>query len=190
VLNGQSLWDQPPNSDSVAAKILLGRDVTTYRAYRGGFAWSQYATNPLLLAEVTRNANSAPLSILVMMGGTTDITLGTSGSATYDNMVTISAAFKAATGLTDFATRRVIAATTTPSTSFSGDDNTQLGILNGLVVANGDAAFDAVVDLAANPDLDDPTNTTYYADGTHPTAVGATLIADLLGVAVDALIAA
>lgn len=185
-LIGQSLWGYFPGivsyQESPAYLIGQGRDVTTYPTWRSGFAYLQFLSSTMLQSEINRTANAAPKAIGVAMGGTTDIAVSVSGATTYSRLVTIAQNFKAAGG-THF-----IASTTTPSTTFTSPQNTQLAALNAAIIANADGAFDSVVNLAANASLDDPADTTYYWDGTHPTAAGAAVISTLLGAAVDSLL--
>lgn len=61
--------------------------------------------------------------------------------------------------------------------------------LNALVVGNAEGKFDTVVDLAADASLSLPGNATYYSDGVHWTATGASIAAGLIGPALDALVA-
>ncbi len=60
---------------------------------------------------------------------------------------------------------------------------------NALVMADASAAFDYKVDLAGDSRLADPTNTTYYIDGTHPTNAGRQVMADLVAPALNAILA-
>jgi len=59
---------------------------------------------------------------------------------------------------------------------------------NALVMADANAAFNYKIDLAGDSRLSDPTNTTYYSDGTHPTIAGSQVMADLIAPALDAII--
>lgn len=59
---------------------------------------------------------------------------------------------------------------------------------NALVMADASTAFDRKVDYASTVPLDDPSNTTYYGDGTHPTALGNTFMFAALQPAIDALL--
>lgn len=65
------------------------------------------------------------------------------------------------------------------------DDRTAI---NAYILANYASFADAVADVAAVAEMADPTNTTYYADGVHPTALAYnTLIAPVVAAAVEAL---
>src|SRR5690606_17387894 len=46
-------------------------------------------------------------------------------------------------------------------------------------------AFDAVADIASIPELADPSDTTYFSDGLHPTPAGADLMAPVIAAAVS-----
>lgn len=66
--------------------------------------------------------------------------------------------------------------------------STLLSTLNDLKRSDASNAYDALADLIVDPRLDDPFDTAYYADGTHPTTAGSTAIAELMGAAVDSLL--
>lgn len=185
VFDGQSLvvWPSAYHVNSFPMKMMSGRKAGYHIVGIGGYAWTQLDND--FSSRVAPFAKLAPVSFYLMVGGTTQIALGQSGSAVYDTEKAISDLAKAA-GYT-----YVIGSTTTPSTTFDAGDNVELGILNAEVLADADAAFDAVADLAADPRLDDPTDTTYYSDGTHPTTFangGTAAIAELMGAAVDSLL--
>ncbi len=59
---------------------------------------------------------------------------------------------------------------------------------NVLVMANIDLAFDYVVDLATDPNLDEPNDPAWYSDGTHPTQAGRQHAASLLAVPLNAIL--
>lgn len=146
----------------------------------GGAAWIQLATIDVNRFE--RWTRLGTVNILIQCGGTTDLSLGAGAPATYANEITHSLAARAA-GID-----LVIGTTTNaavPITS-AGHDADRLA-LRTLVLADASHAFDAVVDFDSDPRLVDPTDTLYYADGTHPTILGASIMAALVGVQLDAL---
>lgn len=72
----------------------------------------------------------------------------------------------------------MIGTTVPPYTSATGAQETQRLLLNDLIRAS--SRYNRVADLAAVPELQDPDDTTYYSDGTHPTAAGAALFASTI----------
>lgn len=72
---------------------------------------------------------------------------------------------------------RVIGFTLLPSTSVTGSEDVERLAHNAdMTGAWGAAVFDQVLDVASIPELSNPANATYYADGTHLNAVGQPLI--------------
>lgn len=57
--------------------------------------------------------------------------------------------------------------------------------LNTTKLSDPNTHYDVIVDLAGDSRLDDPSNGTYYEDGTHPTTAGNAAIAELMGAAID-----
>ena len=79
--------------------------------------------------------------------------------------------------------KATVACTVPPSTSFSGPQETQRQALNLLLLAS--SHFDAVADLAAVPEAEDPTDTQFYSDGLHPTSALAVLFAEEIALALS-----
>jgi len=76
----------------------------------------------------------------------------------------------------------LVGLTITPRSDFSGAQNTILAAVNAHIL--GSAAFDITVDIASDPDLDDPTDLTYYdPDGIHYTDAGSGVVASLMDTA-------
>lgn len=81
----------------------------------------------------------------------------------------------------------VMLSTATPTTNVANGAGTVVNNFNTYLRANPSLSDFPIVDLAANANLSDPTNLTYYqGDGLHPTAAGAAVIAQLFH---DALVA-
>jgi len=84
---------------------------------------------------------------------------------------------------------KVMLATVLPSNSSTGPQETQRGLLNTSIVGNA-AGADVIVDYASDSIMGNPANTTntlYYADGTHPTEYGYTLLFPYLKTALTGL---
>ena len=75
----------------------------------------------------------------------------------------------------DSATTFIIGLTILPSSNFDAGEETIRGTVNTHI--KDTAAFDAVVDVAANVLLDDYSDATYYTDGIHCTIAGNAVIA-------------
>ena len=182
VFDGQSLvvWPSAYHVNSFPRQMMVGRKAPYWIAGISGYAWTQLDND--FESRIAPYAKMASPSFYLMVGGTTQIALGQSGTTVYSTEKAISDLAYAA-GY-DY----VIGSTTTPSTAFSGANNIQLADLNARVLADASSAFDVSVDLAGDPRLDDATDATHYTDGTHPTTAGAAAIAELMGAAVDSLL--
>lgn len=182
---GQSLNEAPAAPNDYPTVLMTSLTKTLrYDVHKFGIAWAQFAAIRARYVDIQRMAGAAQVaSVLIMVGGTTDIAVGATGSATYTREKEYSDIWKTAGG----SVAKVIGTTTTPSTTFTAGQNTQLADLNSRVNADASDAFDQVVDLAADSLLDDAADTTYYSDGTHWTAAGASRAAALILPAVQAL---
>lgn len=169
--------------NSTTEYTMRGRGVPWGSAAVGGLAWSQL--DDLAASLLHPTLAKATNVVVVMVGGTTDYASGFPEASVLANMTTVAMDAKAAGDLVT-----VINTTTTPSVSISGGNETNRLEGNALLLAEaGGAAFDYVVDLAGDPDLDDHTDTNWYSDGTHPTDAGRQRIAELLSVPLDIILA-
>lgn len=126
----------------------------------------------------------AQITIVIGVGGTTDYALNRTGAQVYADEVSWANSVRAAGA--DY----IIQTTTTPSTTFTAPQDTNRINGNILVMADASNAFDYSIDLAGDPRLSNPIDTTYYnPDGTHPNSAGAQVIADLIAPALDAILA-
>jgi hypothetical protein len=162
---------------------MVGLDAGFNRVGFNGLGWG------LLLSggyqtELTKTAIGTTTNILVMSGGHGDFTFGADGETTYDRAVTAAEAAVAA------GFDAVVITTMSPTLETVTDDQeTDREEYNTLLLANGDDAFDAVIDLAGDSRLDDYTDTTYYdADETHYNPAGSLVAADLTRPDIAALI--
>lgn len=181
---GQSLWHHPTGSGTDCVEyIRSGLGYATYDAAQDGISWLQLSRwYPWLIIP---QANSAATTILVCMGGTTDLddSIGRSGADTYTSLTTIKDAAVAA-GY-DY----TVNVTCTPSTAITGTQETERGLFNTACTTNA-AGFDAVADVAGIAQLatvDYPSPATYYADGAHWAQAGADLASALINSTIDAL---
>lgn len=122
--------------------------------------------------------------VVVLTGGTSDLGSESDSAATaFADMLAVTSTWRA------LGVDQIVAATVPPAAFVTGDEETQRLALNDLI--RGAADFDAVLDLAAAPQLDDNTDATYYqGDQTHFTAAGAAVAADLLVLVLTELLAA
>lgn len=82
---------------------------------------------------------------------------------------------------------RVFFATTTPRgapATWSPAQQTAVDNIN-TFFRNNPSESDGIIDWAANVNLSDPTNATYYQDGVHPTAAGAVIMKTLALAAIN-----
>lgn len=185
VFTGQSLNNHPVAPDNYPTQMMAefeidGAPVSWANIAIDGASWTQLSgVNPqrfLLL-----NANRGISTLLAMCGGTADIINGDTGAQVYADMV--SYADNARLAGYDL----VVAQTITPAVVIIGGDETARQDANVLILADGDDAFDGVADAAAAP-MDDPADTDYYADGIHPTALGASILAERTLTVVESLL--
>jgi hypothetical protein len=123
-----------------------------------------------------------------MCGGTSNIWSGETGADLYTEEVAYAAAARAA------GFWKVMIMTLCPNSTNTGPQETQRSSHNTLLIADASHGFDAVVDIASDSRLSDPTSSTYYVQGgftsgVHWTAAGAAVAASLVGPAADAVLA-
>jgi lysophospholipase L1-like esterase len=98
----------------------------------------------------------------------------------YSNLVTFFNHRRAAN-----AAAKLVVATVLPANIITGVNETSRQTINTNIRANWASFADALVDVAAIAQLQDPNNTIYFADGTHPTDAGYALIAQAFASAVN-----
>lgn len=179
---GQSLWHQPTVGTDCVEYIRSGLGYATYDAAQDGISWLQLSRwYPWLIIA---QANSAPTTILVCMGGTTDLdnSVGRTGAQAYANLTTIKDA--AVTAGYDY----TVNVTLTPAFGITGtQESVERPAFNTACTGNA-AGFDAVADVAGIVNLQDKTNTTYYnVDQTHWTQAGCDLASALINSTIDSL---
>jgi hypothetical protein len=173
VFDGQSL-NQVPAGHSYPETTMgtYQPAVPWFNVAVGGASWTQLtATRAQRFARIPGYG----YGIWVGCGGTTDLAVELDNGATlYANYWAYSDAARAA-GFS-----YIIATTITPSTTFDATMETNRVAANALILADASNKFDAVCDFAADPRLDDPSDTTYYTGGLHFTAAGADVAAELM----------
>lgn len=114
--------------------------------------------------------------VYVLWAGTNDLTtLGASAATVFSNLQSVYAAAKA---------RGMHVVGCTEVGSSTGDKAGLNTLLKG-AYSGGTLNADVLVDLAADSRLQDPTNTTYFADNLHPTNAGYGVIASLFAPALQ-----
>lgn len=122
--------------------------------------------------RVDQLVGNSEVAILVDIGCQKELaTLGLSAAQTLSEITDYMTARRAA------GWDQIVASTVPGSTFYDAAAETQRLALNDLIRAS--AAFDAVIDLAADPRLDDGADLTYFADGVHFTAEGADVAASI-----------
>lgn len=197
VFDGQSLNQFPfqpnnyPTQMMAALGTIDGLEPPWSIVAEGAASWSELAAGVYrptagvsVAPAVDRlfiHANQGLTTFLLMCGGTQDVLEGDTAATIYGDMESYADNAKAA-GFT-----YVIAQTIATSTAFSGGEETVRDAANVLILADAGGAFDATVNIDVAP-LDDPADTDYYSDGIHPTALGATVLADVTLAAVESLL--
>lgn len=176
--SGNNVPDTAPMPSLAMAAIGLPHAVVAIN----GQSWTDLATTATTRRD--RVLNQANHTILVLAGGFQDLVGEHDSAATaLADMVAYAASARAAHRGAEL---QIVGCTITPSTACTGSDETNRVALNASILASG--AWEGHVDLATLPQLDDPTDATYYSDGTHWTAAGATAAAAALAPAIAALL--
>jgi hypothetical protein len=192
IFDGQSNNGNPylPGDATTYPHVMMAaRPTGVYvEPWQGGYAWN--TLDGVWAERCAAYCSMAETVFYIGLGGTTDYALGRDGTDCVASQISCANKVRAINP-----NALVIATTTLPSTAISGGNETKrlagnaILMLSTSLVANG-GDFDAVVDLANDPNLDDPTNNTYYyaIDGTHLRPAGHAVAAGLIGAAVDALL--
>lgn len=110
---------------------------------------------------------------LIAWEGTNDLRDGATATQAYDNLV-----LYYSNGQT--AGFQCVAMTILPRTGQPLSFETRRIEVNNNLRANWPSFSDALADVAADPRLSDPNNTTYFSDGTHLTAAGNAVVAEIV----------
>lgn len=182
IFDGQSLNGIPISPGSVNAyppKMMSTRPNGVFvQPWLGGHAWAQLDDS--FAERCAAYCRMSPITFYIMVGGTTDYGVGAAGATVYANEGIMANLAKASNP-----NIIVINTTTTPSVAISGTNETNRVAGNALTLADASNYFNAVVDLATKPELDDPNDTTYYSDGTHWKIAGCTAAAGYIGAVLD-----
>jgi lysophospholipase L1-like esterase len=138
-----------------------------------------------MLAEFTTQAlpyyhSSREKNILVLLGGTNDGFLDGGGGSLETVVEARIQLYHTTARAAGFST---VAVTIPPSSVLfpvGSPQNTVRLAINAWIRANYSNFASALFDLVAIPEMQDPTNTTWFLDGTHPTVAGSQLIANNL----------
>jgi hypothetical protein len=145
--------------------------------------WVDLVTIDTKPGRLNVHATRADVNILFQCGGTTDYNQARTGAQCYADETAYSVYAKS------LGFDYVIGSTTNPSTLHTGGEITERNAGNALVLADGSNAFDYAVDFAGDARLDDETDTSIYFDGVHPTALGASYMAELAAVPIRTIMA-
>jgi len=152
-----------PNDYPSQTTVLLGSSMYAKRNTGiGGQTWADMvstATDVDKWYDAERSKN-----IVVGMAGFNELNTGGVAADIYAQITTYVANRQAAGWL-------VVVNTTPKSTGLTGSEETERQALNALILTNS-AGANATADVAAAPNLQDPSNATYFTDGTHLTAAG------------------
>lgn len=167
---------QPGQKYPDVLRDALGHDWQVFNLGHSNF------TTSLLLAgfsEVQSHWTGRAPNILIVNEVSNEVDQGVSEATAKQNMRDLIAQGRASGW-------RVFFATTTPrdAAHFSAAQNLACANINDFF-RNNPSEHDGFIDWAANANLSDPTNATYYQDGVHPTAAGAAIIAQLTLAAIN-----
>ena len=174
VFDGQSL-NRVPVPDYPALAMAGFRDAAAENIAVNGESWTVLAKD----VETRRDPHADGYAVLVMVGGTSDVTSGDDGPTVYRDMASYAESAREA------GFEYVIAATIQPSTGLTSAEDAARAEANRLLLADADDAFDEVVDLAETPGLVDPAGPGYYDGIGHPSKRGAELMAEAIRPAIE-----
>lgn len=177
VFDGQSFNYAPVSSapypnlllnmlEGQAFGVVVGKSGTTY---------AQRNTDVVTRTD-SLFANSE-MSVVLDVGGVSDLFSVADGGAGLTAAQTLSAAQAYANNRKAAGADYVIGFTVTNSTQFANNATANNNRVSYNNMLRESAVHDAIVDQAAFPEFQDPNDTAYFYDGLHPTAAGATLIA-------------
>jgi hypothetical protein len=133
-------------------------------------------------ARVSRYANMAEVTVYHLMIGVNDIDFGLPGATVYANKVEMADTARDA-GFTF-----IVSMTTPPYSGISGGEETARDALNAAMLADAEDAFDLVVDLTGNANMENPAGS-YYADGLHWSATGSAAYTAIAAPLIAAMVA-
>lgn len=149
-------------------------------AVSGATTAQRTAAIPTALAPLLHRNYGA--NIVTFFEGVNDVITGGANLATAQANWTAYVAAARATGF------KVLCCTPTPTTNTGNSANTIMPQLATWLRANPQLSDFPIVDLAADPSLDDPTDTNFYqGDGLHPNNAGYAVIAGLVLARIAAL---
>jgi hypothetical protein len=169
VFDGQSL-NRIPVPDYPALAMAGIRGARAENIAVNGESWTVLAKD----VQTRRDPLADGYAVLVMVGGTSDVTSGDDGPTMYGDMASYAESAR------DAGFDYIIAATIQPSTGATPAEDAARAEANRLLLADAEDAFDEVVDLAGTPGLDDPRGPAYYDGIGHPSPRGAQLMADAI----------
>lgn len=167
-----------PEHLNYPSRLMAGRGIPWTNVAIGGASWTTLATTAA--TRLWPIAGTATATILVMVGGTNDITDGDTGAQAYADAVSYAEAART----NGFGP--IIAGTIPGAASLNASHETQRQSHNALLLANGDGAFDYVVDFDATALADWTDPVYYFTDEIHWVAAGAQLAAETVAPYLDA----
>lgn len=180
LFDGQSHNLYPLNGVSCPSQAMATRALPWVNIARTGQAWSTLAGT--ITSRVAENYRCHARAVAVLIGGSSDVDEGDSAAAVLADMESYAATHRA------LGASAIVAATIPPGALFAdgGQDAVRLAA-NELIRAS--SSWDAVADVAGIPDLADYNDSEFYGDTVHWTTAGAALAAELVGDAIDTVVA-
>lgn len=171
IFEGQSLNVIPLTPSNMPDLTMQGlsNEYPYWNVAIGGTAWS--TLDDTAASRFHQLLNWGP-SVIVLTGGTADVSENDTAETLYSDLL-IHANNSRVAGAD-----RVIVTTIPKWTMITTDQDNVRIAANTMILNSSD--FDAVVDFANLPELDDPSDTTYYFDGIHWTAAAAQAAANAL----------
>lgn len=134
-------------------------------------------------SPITQAPNGARAAFLyILLSGTNDLLAGLSGPVCFANLKLAAARALGSDTIREYCSTVVLVGTVLPSTAISGALETARLSLNTSILAARpcvDAPWSGAVPFATGANLTDPTNVTYFLDGTHLTTAGGVAAANV-----------
>jgi lysophospholipase L1-like esterase len=157
----------PGNSWASLLRVALAPTWQTRSLAVGGTSMNQWQVSPGYRTQILYPLTSGRARAVELVAhGTNDI----QGSRTLLQLQTDTLAYWAARKASGV--RQILAASVLPRSSFNAGMETIRVAYNAWLPTQVGVTIDGVADFAAIPEMADPADLTYYADGTHPTTTG------------------
>lgn len=177
----------PWNSNGATVTLLATSGQTTAQMISGGAcAMDGSGTRTAASTYVDSRLSLTRTNILVAWEVGNDLFFNGNTTDAYNRIVSYcqarrTAGWKVVVGT---ALYRIYGAGPTPAGDSWTIYNTKIDTVNNNIRSNWSSFADAIADIGGRPQFSDPTNTTYFWDGVHPTGTGRGIVASVVSSAI------